>query len=75
MIDCTKTANYFAEKRRMTKKRKLYAGLYECELDCSDCPLSSLNKVRFVRLEICYDCYSALPAIARRYESGKGWLD
>lgn len=33
------------------------------------------HKVRFVRLEICYDCYSALPAIARRYESGKGWLD
>ncbi len=43
MIDCSKTENYFAEKQRMTKKRKLYAGIYKCELDCSDCPLSSLN--------------------------------
>lgn len=32
-------------------------------------------KMKIVRLEICSDCYSALPAIARRYESGKGWLD
>lgn len=43
MIDCTKTTNYFNEKQRMTKKRKIYAGIYKCELDCSDCPLSSLN--------------------------------
>lgn len=34
MIDCTKTANYFAEKRRMIKKHK-----YVCELNCADCPL------------------------------------
>lgn len=43
MIDCNITKNYFNEKQRMTKKRKLYAGTYKCELDCSDCPLSSLN--------------------------------
>ena len=43
MIDCNITKNYFNEKQRMAKKRKLYAGIYKCELDCSDCPLSSLN--------------------------------
>lgn len=43
MIDCNITKNYFNEKQRMTKKRKIYAGMYMCELDCSDCPLSSLN--------------------------------
>lgn len=43
MIDCNITKNYFNEKQRMTKKRKLYVGIYKCELDCSDCPLSSLN--------------------------------
>lgn len=35
MIDCTKTANYFAEKKRMIKKHK-----YVCELNCADCPLN-----------------------------------
>lgn len=39
MIDCTKTANYFAEKRRMTKRAK--NGL--CKLGCSNCPLCSIN--------------------------------
>ena len=43
MVDCNITKNYFNEKQRMAKKRKLYAGIYKCELDCSDCPLSSLN--------------------------------
>lgn len=43
MIDCNITKNYFNEKQRMVKKRKLYAGIYKCALDCSDCPLSSLN--------------------------------
>lgn len=28
MIDCSKTENYFAEKRRMTKKHKLNGGAY-----------------------------------------------
>lgn len=39
MIDCSKTMNYFIEKLRMTKQQK--DGV--CKLDCSDCPLSSLN--------------------------------
>lgn len=39
MIDCAKTENYFAEKRRMTKKKK--NGL--CKTKCSDCPLCSIN--------------------------------
>lgn len=43
MIDCSKTENYFAEKRRMTKKRKLNGGAYICKLDCANCPLNSLN--------------------------------
>lgn len=37
MIDCTNTENYFAEKRRMTKRTK--NGL--CKTKCSDCPLCS----------------------------------
>lgn len=43
MIDCSKTENYFAEKLRMTKKNKLNGGAYICELNCTECPLSSLN--------------------------------
>ena len=43
MIDCSKTENYFAEKRRMTKKHKLNGGAYICELNCAECPLNSLN--------------------------------
>lgn len=39
MIDCTKTANYFAEKRRMTKRAKNRL----CKIKCSNCPLSSNN--------------------------------
>lgn len=39
MIDCSKTENYFAEKRRMTKRAE--NGL--CKLGCSNCPLCSVN--------------------------------
>ena len=39
MIDCAKTENYFAEKRRMTKRAK--NGI--CKTKCSDCPLCSEN--------------------------------
>lgn len=39
MIDCNITKNYFAEKRRMTKRAK--NGL--CKLGCSNCPLCSVN--------------------------------
>lgn len=40
MIDCSKTENYFAEKRRMTK-RTTKNGL--CKLGCSNCLLCSIN--------------------------------
>lgn len=39
MIDCMKTTNYFAERRRMAKQQK--DGI--CKLDCIDCPLSIMN--------------------------------
>lgn len=39
MIDCSKAENYFAEKRRMTKRTK--DG--RCKIDCSNCPLCSRN--------------------------------
>lgn len=39
MIDCSKTENYFAEKLKMAKRTK--NGL--CEINCSNCPLSSNN--------------------------------
>lgn len=43
MVDCNITANYFAEKRRMTKRRKIYGNAYMCKIDCANCPLNSLN--------------------------------
>lgn len=39
MIDCSKTENYFTEKRRMIGQQK--DGI--CQLDCIDCLLSSFN--------------------------------
>ena len=39
MIDCSKTENYFAEKRRMTKRAKNGP----CKLGCSNCPLCRIN--------------------------------
>ena len=39
MIDCTKTENYFAEKRRMTKLTN--TGV--CKIKCTNCPLSDKN--------------------------------
>lgn len=39
MIDCSKTENYFAEKRRMSKTTK--SGT--CKVVCEKCPLSSDN--------------------------------
>ncbi|HBA01737.1 MAG TPA: hypothetical protein DCY01_05805 [Ruminococcus sp.] len=43
MIDCSKTENYFAEKRRMIKKYRLNDGAYICGVNCANCPLNSLN--------------------------------
>lgn len=39
MIDCTKTANYLAEKKRMIKR----AGIGVCRIKCEDCPLGITN--------------------------------
>lgn len=39
MIDCSKTEEYFAEKRRMMKITE--SGV--CKLGCSNCPLCSKN--------------------------------
>ncbi len=39
MTDCSNTEEYFAEKRRMTKRTR--KGL--CKIDCSVCPLCSEN--------------------------------
>lgn len=39
MIDCMKTENYFAEKKRMIKR----AGIGVCRIKCEDCPLGITN--------------------------------
>lgn len=41
MIDCSKTVNYFAEKKRMTEQNP-----YPCCQRCIDCPLGSENNGR-----------------------------
>lgn len=43
MIDCTKTENYFAEKRRMTMATRLSAKWGVCKLSCKECPLFITN--------------------------------
>lgn len=39
MIDCSKTKDYFSEKRRMIKR----AGIGVCRIKCEDCPLGITN--------------------------------
>lgn len=39
MIDCSKTENYLAEKKRMTK----ITNTGVCEIKCKNCPLSQKN--------------------------------
>lgn len=39
MLDCMKTENYFAEKKRMIKR----AGIGICRIKCEDCPLGITN--------------------------------
>ena len=39
MIDCSKTENYFAEKKRMIKR----AGIGVCRIKCEDCHLGITN--------------------------------
>lgn len=45
MIDCSKTKNYFAEKRRMTKR---------CELGCSNCPLNKDKILSCIAFQMLY---------------------
>lgn len=45
MIDCSKTENYFAEKRRMTKR---------CELGCSNCPLNKDKILSCIAFQMLY---------------------
>lgn len=54
MIDCTKTANYFAEKQRMVK---LQTGEV-CEISCEECPLSSMNNGEGI---VCSDFETCYP--------------
>lgn len=54
MIDCSKTENYFAEKRRMTKRTE--GGI--CKLKCSNCPLCSENNGTSESLSCgCFEMY------------------
>lgn len=39
MIDCSKTENYFIEKKRMIKR----VGIGVCRIKCEDCPLGITN--------------------------------
>ena len=53
MIDCSKTENYFAEKRRMTKREEKVL----CEFNCMECPLSCVNNDEgdlCIAFEMCY---------------------
>lgn len=45
MIDCNITANYFNEKRRMTKR---------CELSCSNCPLNKDKILSCIAFQMLY---------------------
>lgn len=42
MIDCTKTENYLAEKKRMTK----ITSTGVCKITCANCPLSKKIMVK-----------------------------
>ena len=59
MIDCSRTENYFSEKRRMTK-HKLHGCSYICELNCTDCPLSRSNNDASDKMP-CYDFEAIYP--------------
>lgn len=45
MIDCSKTENYFVEKRRMTKR---------CKLGCSNCPLNKDKILSCIAFQMLY---------------------
>lgn len=59
MIDCSKTENYLAEKKRMTK----ITNTGVCEIKCKNCPLSQKNNGKG-RLCVDYEMHHPEKAIA-----------
>lgn len=58
MIDCSKTENYLAEKKRMTK----ITNTGVCEIKCKNCPLSQKNNGKG-RLCVDYELHYSKQAI------------
>ncbi len=64
MIDCSKTENYLAEKKRMTK----ITDTGVCEIKCNNCPLSQKNNGKG-RLCVDYELHypkQAIEVVQRR---------
>lgn len=59
MIDCSKTENYLAEKKRMTK----ITSTGVCKITCANCPLSEKNNGKG-RLCVDYEMHYPEKAIA-----------
>lgn len=59
MIDCSKTENYLAEKKRMTKLTDIGV----CEIKCTNCPLSEKNNGKG-RLCVDYEMHHPEEAIS-----------
>lgn len=72
MIDCSKTKNYIAEKRRMTKTHTVDGTTYLCSIDCAKCPLH-LAKNDLDDKMSCYDFEIGYPEKA--IEIVQQWSD
>lgn len=77
MIDCSKTKNYIAEKRRMTKTHTVddityLCSTYLCSIDCAKCPLH-LAKNDLDDKMSCYDFEIGYPEKA--IEIVQQWSD
>lgn len=59
MINCSKTENYFAEKKRMTK----ITNTGVCKIKCTNCPLSEKNNGKG-RLCVDYEMHHPEEAIS-----------
>ena len=59
MIDCSKTENYLAEKKRMTK----ITNTGVCKIKCANCPLNEKNNGK-ERLCVDYELHYPEKAIA-----------
>jgi hypothetical protein len=59
MIDCSKTENYLAEKKRMTK----ITNTGVCEIKCTNCPLNEKNNGKG-RLCVDYEMHHPEEAIS-----------